>query len=142
MTREQKTHVTVVGDRVDDETPKHLSKQEFARRLYAKMLSKRLIQADLARMTGLSRNNISTYMRGQCYPTQSSLELLAQALECSTDELLPNLREAAIRGEAMPDMSLKASVADPGRSWLTVNRLVTTSVALKIMTMLDEDRAA
>ena len=35
MTRNQKTHVTVVGDRIDAEAPKHLSKQEFARRLYA-----------------------------------------------------------------------------------------------------------
>jgi len=39
-------------------------------------------------------------------------------------------------------MAFKVSVADPGRAWLTVNRLVTTSVALEIMQMLDRDKTA
>jgi transcriptional regulator with XRE-family HTH domain len=140
MPRSEKIHI--VGDTPTNmETPKHLSKQEFARRLFKMMMTaKGLIQADLARATGLSRNNISTYIRGQCFPTQRSLELLASALNCTADELLPNVRESALRAETQPDMSLQSSVADPNRSWLTVNRLVTTSVAIKIMALLNEDK--
>ena len=51
MARLEKLHV--VGDRLSEEAPKHLSKQEFARRLYNRMTQKRLIQSELARSTGL-----------------------------------------------------------------------------------------
>lgn len=63
-------------------------KQEFARRLYRLMQAKGMKQIDLAHATGLSRNNIATYVNGNCYPTQRSLELLATALGCKPDDLI------------------------------------------------------
>jgi transcriptional regulator with XRE-family HTH domain len=139
MTKAQKAHV--IGD-APPTAIKQLSKQEFARRLYTRMSDKNLIQADLARLTGLSRNNISTYIRGASFPTRESLVKLAKALDCSTDELLPNFRQGAIQNEQQPDISMQASVADPGRSWLVINRLVSTSAAIQILKIIDDDRRA
>ena len=58
------------------------------------------------------------------------------------DELLPNRAETAIRGEVLPDVSMKSSIADPSRSWLIVNRLVPTSYGVKIQALLEEARIA
>lgn len=98
--------------------------------------------AELARRADLPRNNISTYINGRSYPTEQSLMKLAKALGTTPDELLPNRAEMAIRGEAVPDVSMRSSVAEPGRSWLIVNRLTSTKLAAEIMVMLEKERLA
>jgi transcriptional regulator with XRE-family HTH domain len=124
-----------------DDAPRHLSKQEFGQRLKRKMVEKGMHHAELARRSDLPRNNISTYINGRSYPSEQSLLKLAKALDTSADELLPNRLEMAIRGEQMPDMQIKSSISDPNRSWLTINRLVLTTTALKIAQLLQEDQA-
>jgi len=129
------------GNRVTEDAPRHLSKQEFGRKLHKLMLEKGMHHAELARRADLPRNNISTYINGRSYPTEQSLNKLAKALGVRPDELLPNRAEMAIRGEQMPDLSMKTSIADPGQSWLIINRLVPTALAARIITMLEEERA-
>lgn len=126
----------------DLETPRHLSKQEFGRRLLSLMLAKGLRQSELARRADLPRNNVSSYVRGLSYPSHMSLTKLAKALGTKPDVLLPNYTEAAIRDEAAPDVSLKSSMAEPGISWLIVNRRVSTSIGVQIVSLLEEDRIA
>jgi transcriptional regulator with XRE-family HTH domain len=106
------------------------------------MLEKGFHHAELARRADLPRNNISTYINGRSYPTEQSLAKLAKALGVSAEDILPNRTELAIRGEAIPDVSMKSSIADPGKSWLIINRLVSTKLAAEIMTKLEDERLA
>ena len=142
MARSSKVHVVadVPGNTETAEAPRHLTKQEFGRRLYKLMTEKGMHHAELARRSGLPRNNISTYINGRSLPSQQSLTKLAKVLGVTADELLPNRLEMAIRGEQMPDLSMKSSIADPSRSWLTINREVPTSVAARIIGILEEVR--
>src|SRR6185295_1530438 len=125
MARTQKHHIMsdAPNNAVTADAPRHLSKQEFGRKLHKLMLEKGMHHAELARRADLPRNNISTYINGRSYPTEQSLNKLAKALGVRPDELLPNRAEMAIRGEQMPDLSMKSSIADPGLSWLVINRL-------------------
>src|SRR3954468_6069716 len=108
----------VPGNRETADAPRHLSKQEFGKRLSRLMVEKGYHHAELARRAGLPRNNISTYVNGRSYPSQQSLAAIARVLGVEPDELLPNRLEMAIRGEQMPDLSMKTAFGDPARSWL------------------------
>ena len=121
-----------------DNASKHLSKQEFGRRLYNLMHSKGWTQSELARKAGLSRDAISTYVRGLHYPDPANAEKLAKVFGMSAEELLPNQAERSIdRDPAL--IELKVSSFNPAVAWLRVNRMVSTNTALKIMTILRED---
>jgi transcriptional regulator with XRE-family HTH domain len=120
--------------------PKHLAKDEFARRLYKLMIDKGWRQADLARHAGLPRNAISVYLRGASLPNRESTKALAKAFDMEPDVLLPNFTESAIDRDN-PEIDFRVSPADPKKAWLRVNRLVMTSTALKIMALLDDDNA-
>jgi len=63
-------------------------KQDFAKRVYQRMVALNLRQAELAERAGLTRNAISRYVRGMTYPSQASLLELAKALECEPTDLL------------------------------------------------------
>lgn len=142
MARREKHHVIsdAPGNKATVDMPRHLLKQEFGRRLAEKLESKGWNQSDLARHAGMGRNNVSTWVNGGSYPSRPNLLKIAKALGMTPDELLPNHTELAIRGEVNPDLSMRASIGDPSRSWLTVNRLVSTSLAAKIMVLLENDR--
>jgi transcriptional regulator with XRE-family HTH domain len=131
MSRNEKSYIE--GDRP---TAAYMSKQEFGRRLYALMIAKGLRQADLARITGLSRNNISTYVNGKCFPSPLTLKLLATALGTEPEKILPNITKHALGSERHPGFSLQSSPADPDKGWLTVNMLVPMDVGAKISQLL------
>ncbi|QDP64141.1 MAG: hypothetical protein Unbinned2301contig1004_67 [Prokaryotic dsDNA virus sp.] len=121
--------------------PKHLTKQEFGRRVYNLMLKKGWRQADLARASDLPPDSISSYIRGLKVPTALSLQKLAQALDIPAHELLPNQVEHAIN-EDFPSLEMRVSTSDPSRAWLRVNRWVSTSAAAKIVEILNDDHLA
>lgn len=121
--------------------PKHLTKQEFGKRLYNLMLRKGWHQSELARQSGLPRDSISVYIRGRSLPTAVSLKALASALDITPEELLPNHVESAIDDDA-PSIEFKVSPNLPDRAWLRVNRLVSIRAALKIMDILENDNVA
>lgn len=121
-------------------TPKHLTKQEFANRLYNLALGKGWHQSELARRSDLPRDAISVYMRGKALPTPINLEKLAKALGVRSDELLPNHLESAIDDD-VPAFELKVSASSPATAWLRVNRLVKTSTAVRIAELLETDDA-
>lgn len=122
--------------------PKHMAKDEFARRLHSLMREKGWRQADFARASGLTRNSISVYLRGDSLPSPSSLKALAKALDVDPDHLLPNYRESAIDRDN-PQIEFRVSPNDPKSAWLRINRLVSTALAIKIMALLqDEDAQA
>lgn len=143
MARKTRTHVGVVADTQTPTglTPKHLSKQEFGRRLYNLMLAKGWHQSELARQSGLPRDRISTYVRGQTMPTPANVQALARALGVEAEAILPNHLMSAI-DEDNPALEIKASPGAPGLAWLRVNRLVTLATAVRIADLLENDHAA
>lgn len=140
MVRKSRTHFG--GDAPTDPAlaPKNLTKQEFGRRLYKLMLAKGWHQSELARQADLPRDSVSVYVRGKSLPTPLSLKKLAEALDVDPLELLPNHVEGAI-DEGQPAIEFRISPNAPDVAWLRVNRLVSTTVALKIMEMLNADDA-
>lgn len=120
--------------------PKFLAKEEFARRLEALRLEKGWIQADLARASGLTRNSIAVYERGDSLPNRGSLRALAEALGVEPDQLLSNYKEGAIARDN-PHFELRVGQGDPTKAWLRLNRLVSMALAVKIMALLETEDA-
>ena len=139
----RKTRIHLTPDSAPDVAlaPKHLTKQEFGKRLYQLMIRKGWHQSELARQSGLPRDSISVYIRGRSLPTPASLKQLATALGVSGEELLPNHVESAI-DEDHPSIEFKVSPNMPDKAWLRVNRLVSVRAALKIMDILENDNVA
>jgi transcriptional regulator with XRE-family HTH domain len=119
-------------------TPKHLTKEEFARRVYRLMVQRGWTQSDLARHAGLPRDAISVYVRAKSLPTPVNLAKLAACFGMKAEELLPNIVESAIDND-QPAFEMRASTAAPGKVWLRVNRLVSMSTAVKIAELLEQD---
>ena len=125
----------------DQELPplESLPKQEFGRRLYHLILQKGWSQSELARRADLPRDSISVYVRGKSLPTPLSLNKLARALEMTPQELLPNYTVEAVRRDGDSSFEMKVSGSDPTKSWVKVNRLVSTATAAKIAQLLAEE---
>jgi transcriptional regulator with XRE-family HTH domain len=140
MARTTRTHLPPSKQPKSPLIPKHLAKEEFARRLYKLMLDRGWRQADLARQADLPRNAISVYMRGASLPTPNNLEKLAQAFDMKPETLLPNYTESAIERDN-PEMEMRVSPGDSSKAWLRINRLVHTSTAVKILALLESDDA-
>jgi transcriptional regulator with XRE-family HTH domain len=136
----RKVRTFISGDSAADAplTPKHLTKQEFGRRLYKLLIQKGWTQSELARQAGLSRDSVSTYVRGSSLPEPLNLERLAKALDVTTTDLLPNHAEAAI-DEDVPSLELRVSTVNGSLSYLRVNRLVSTPTAMKVLEILNSD---
>lgn len=137
MARSIRTHLPSDSGTPGTLIPKHMTKQEFGKRLYSLMLAKSWNQSELGRQSGLPRDSISTYVRGRSLPTPQNLEALAKAFGVESTELLPNYMEAALDAD-IPSLEMKSG--DHGMSWLRVNRLVSTATAIKIVELLENDR--
>jgi transcriptional regulator with XRE-family HTH domain len=131
---------TYVGDAPTEETlrPKHLTKQDFGRRLYKLMIARGWNQSELGRQSNLSRDSISTYVRGLAFPERLNLEKLAAAFGMKAEDLLPNMLESSLDDD-IPSLELKVSTVDSSVAWLRVNRKVSTSTAMKIIDVLNAD---
>jgi transcriptional regulator with XRE-family HTH domain len=136
--RKVRSHIDLKADPPVALTPKHLTRQEFARRLYKLMISKGWHQSELARRAGVPRDAVSTYVRGTAMPTPLNLDKLAKALGTTAEELLPNIIESAI-DEDSPSIDFKVSPSAPNTAWLRVNRLVSLTTGAKIIELLEAD---
>lgn len=138
MARRVRTYLD--GDAQTDEMlrPKHLTKQEFGKKLYRLMLTKGWNQSELARQAGVTRDAVSTYVRGVSLPEPANLDRLAKALDMDAGELLPNHMETAIDND-VPSLELKVSSMDPRVAWLRINRLVSTATCMKVVELLSSD---
>jgi transcriptional regulator with XRE-family HTH domain len=139
MARKNRTHYT--DQTVGDLAPRHLTKQEFARRLYRLMLTRGWNQSELARRAELPRDSVSTYIRAKVMPTPQSAQRLAAALGVTPEELLPNHVESAIE-EDTPSLEMKVSVNAPSTAWLRVNRLVSLSTAARVIDLIEAENAS
>lgn len=126
------------GEKLYDDAPRSLTKQEFGRRLHAILLQKGWNQSELARRANLGRDAISTYVRGRSFPEPGSLHQIAAALGMDPGALLPNALESAM-DQDNPALEIRESIGHPGMAWLRVNQRVTRAQALKIMQILTEE---
>lgn len=140
MVAKQRTHI---ADGLSGKAlaPKHLTKQDFAKRLYRLMLSRGWNQSELARRADLPRDSVSTYIRAKVMPTPQSAQRLAAALGVTPEELLPNFVESAIE-EDTPSLEMKVSVNAPSKAWLRVNRLVSLATAARVIDLIEAENAA
>jgi transcriptional regulator with XRE-family HTH domain len=138
MSRKNRYHQESTAQQDVPLTPRHISKQEFGARVQRLMFSKGWNQSELARRAELRRDAVSTYIRGQVYPTPTSLHRLAVALGVDPEALLPNYVEQAV-GEAHPSIDLKVSPARPNEAWLKVDRRVSLKTALAVTQLLNDD---
>lgn len=67
---------------------KHLSQKALGEVIYQRRHLKHMSQEDLAQEVGLSANTIFKYENGTQSPGSDKLVLLAQALDCSPNDLL------------------------------------------------------
>lgn len=134
-------------------TPEFLSRQEFARRLQAAMLRRGMNQAALARRAfgtltdkrgyevPKGKDSLSGYLSGKRLPGPTKLAMLARALDMEPEELLPNALAAAADKEHL-SFSMRELAGHPGNVWVTLDRLLPTTVAVKIAAMIAEADAA
>ncbi|MFY7925556.1 MAG: helix-turn-helix domain-containing protein [Aquidulcibacter sp.] len=138
MPRKVRTHIPTDAPRDPALAPKHLTKQEFGKRLYKLMLSRGWHQSELARQSGLPRDSISVYVRGKSLPTPTSVAALSRALGVGAEELLPNHLEGAI-DEDQPSLEIRVSTNSSDVAWIRLNRAVSVKTALKIAELLEND---
>jgi plasmid maintenance system antidote protein VapI len=120
------------------------AKVKFGERVYRAMADKGWRQSDLARAAGITRDHISRYITGRSFPTESSLKSLAQALDTTPEELLPQRVHASYsRATHVPKVfapfTMHVDQSDPGVAWITVSRLVTVETAIEVANLLHSD---
>lgn len=130
--------------------PDKAMKQAFARKLYQLNLKKGWNQSDLAREASnaaergvlVSRDNVSTYMRGSSLPSEPKLKALAAALGVEPVDLVPTFIPAADgpRFGFADDMpAFEMTVDKDGGVVVRMNRRVSMGTATKIAGLLGED---
>lgn len=129
----------VVNDDRDDMN-KDEYKKEFGRRLFQRMLAKNWNQSDLARAAKLGRDAISTYIRGRSLPEPVSAKHLADALNCSVDDLYPRAGEPLVSERNAPLMELRQLPDDPGMAHLRIDRKIPIEIAAKIVNLLTGEK--
>lgn len=118
---------------------KHTTRKEFAKRLFHLLGERNWNQSDLAREAGINRDSVSRYIRAQNLPDLVNLKKMADALGVEQNDLLPNFDMQAIEDDdGEPAYEMRASSDDPSRSVLRFNREVPTSIAIKIIGMLED----
>jgi transcriptional regulator with XRE-family HTH domain len=122
-------------------TPRHLTKQEFGRRLFNAMINKGWNQSQLSRQSGVARDLVSIYIRGKSLPHPANLQKLADALGVEVAELLPNVVEEAIDKDPS-SFEFKSSTSAPGVGWLRINRMVKLTTAMAVGELIAKDDTA
>ena len=115
--------------------PKDELRREFGRRLQAAMVEKGWNQSELGRRAGVSRDNVSNYVRGTNLPGPAIVKRLAEALGVDGAWLLP-LGAAGARSVDRDAPALEVKSAGGDLAWLRINQQVKWDVALKIMALL------
>lgn len=124
--------------------------EEFARRLERRMLELGIPgQSALARRCNallpkpepgqkqrltFGRDLINRYYRGMTLPRTDALHILAKALECEESDLIP----AAVPSAATGRPGWEKREFDDGRVSIAINRIVSRSVANKLISVLRE----
>lgn len=115
-------------------------KRILAQRIARLMEIRNMTAAELSRAAQLNRDVISTTLLGKTFPNPVNLGAIARALGVEISDLTD---EPARIKEARQQFVAKMEVhqAKPGYSLLTINKVVRTSLAARIIAQIDEDES-
>lgn len=85
-------------------------KNGFAERLRGLAFQKGANYADIAKVTGTTRQSVSLWMKGKMIPKTATLQLLADFLDCTPEYLLFGTGESAVNKTPSLDELAKAIV--------------------------------
>jgi transcriptional regulator with XRE-family HTH domain len=112
----------------------------FSQRLYDMIMEKQVSQAEVGRNTGISKDMISRYVKGETRPGEANLLKLAKYFNVEPSQLMPSrLDNRGDEGEAEFYTRLSTDEHSPRFSLLELRRVIRTATALKIMQLIDED---
>lgn len=117
---------------------RHVTRQEFSKRIYRLMLAKNMTQSDLAREAGIARDSVSNYVRGNNMPEPVNLKKLADALGVEPNELLPNFDEQAIDMADDSPLEVKVLPSDPRYAQVRISQLVNVAILPKLFELLEK----
>lgn len=117
------------------------AKQTLSRKIRLRLLELNMTPAELARKAGLSRDNVSTYMRASSLPSTESLAMLAHGLDMKPEDLLPTRLDATYSDPDKPTLEITATTGHPGKARLVVDQLVSMATATKIAELLQNETA-
>lgn len=121
------------------EAARERQKTDFGRRVYTRMLSLGLSQAELGRKAGLDRARISSYIHGKTLPTDTLLTKLAAALKLKPGDLLP--MPLLDENRTIPRYSGPSLQIDGGRARVTFDAWLPTAVAIQIVQLINDNKA-
>lgn len=101
------------------------------------MLDRGWNQSELARRSGLGRDSVSTYIRGQVLPEPKNLKALADALGIQAHDLLPQSAMSAIEAET-PALEIRQAHGHTDKVFLRINQLVSIDQAARIFSIIRE----
>lgn len=86
----------------------------------------------------IGRDSISNYIRGSNFPNPVNLDALCKALGVQPADLVPGSMFMRAKEEA-PPMDIRG--LGDGSAWLRINQRVSMPIALKILELLNSDKA-
>ncbi len=112
-------------------------KQAFSTRLHRMLMDRGWSQSELARRSGLTRDNISVYVTGRGIPSHASMLKLASALNVPVAKLAPEHYVDAGRNGRAP---YKLTIDDSGKANLHVDiEGIDADLAIQIIRMLRDE---
>lgn len=129
-----------------------LPNQQLLRNLSKIMASLEIRNAsEIARMCGLSRDNIHRYKKGANVPTLETLDKLAQGLRVHPSDLIPCLFDGTYTKEptlsrnprgptskTRPDVFVQTDPKDPTKAIVRINKSISLETAAAVARLINE----
>lgn len=109
-------------------------RQVFGKKLLNAIRDADMNQSELARRLGLTKDAVSSYVRGRCLPKPETMARICSELGVTQEDLLPRRYDSAPSGERIKLVSM-----GPDSYFLSVNIIVSLKDATKIMAMLPSE---
>ena len=115
-----------------------VARRAFGKRIEQKMYEKSWNQSELARVMGIGRDSICSYINGKILPTPRNLKRLSDALGVQPSDLLPGMPSSMLvsTDNGKPVLEIHTDPSDPEFSWLRVNQKMATDDCLECVTLI------
>jgi len=117
---------------------------EFARRLSAYLDERGWNQSELSRRASerlqdgeVSRDNISSYVRGKSLPGPRFLGAICRALGVKAEDLIPKRMTRQVDSR---NAKVEFRAVGDGKAWLRVNQAVSWDTGTKILQLLQDEK--
>ena len=132
------TNTQTKGVSDTNEGNKDAVKQVFRKNLKEAMVARDMLQSELARDTGISKDMVSRYVKGRSLPNNSRLLLLARSLKIAESDLVPSRGNARTYDTGDAPVGIIMCEDDTTKSIVSCNVITTTDDAMKIMAFINK----